>query len=200
LNEPSRQEMYFPDARSENNWMKLRDLVVRTKVDPESIAGAIRQAVWSVDRDQPVSDVMSLDDLLDKEVTRWRIEATLLGALALLALTLACVGTYGVLSYLDAQRTQEIGIRLALGADAWNVFNSVTGHGMTLVAIGIAAGLMAALGVSRLLASLLFDVNPQDLAIYAGTAAVFGIIAFAACAIPANRAARVDPVIALRYE
>ncbi|MFZ0592607.1 MAG: ABC transporter permease [Bryobacteraceae bacterium] len=200
LNEPPRQEMYFPDLQSENNWMKLRDLVIRTKVDPESLASTIRQAVWSVDRDQPVSDVMSLDDLLDKEVTRWRVEATLLGALALLALTLACVGMYGVLSYLVTQRTPEIGIRLALGANASNVFRNVTGHGMSLVAIGIAIGLTAALGVSRLLASLLFEVNATDPAIYASTAAVFAIIAFAACAIPARRAAKVDPVIALRYE
>ncbi len=200
LNEPPRQEMYFPDPQSENNWMKLRDLVIRTKVNPESLASTIRQAVWSVDRDQPVSDVMSRDDLLDKEVTRWRVEATLLGALALLALTLACVGMYGVLSYLVTQRTPEIGIRLALGANASNVFRNVTGHGMSLVAIGIAIGLAAALGVSRLLASLLFEVNATDPAIYAGTAAVFALIAFAACAVPARRAAKVDPVIALRYE
>jgi putative ABC transport system permease protein len=200
LNEPARQEMYFPDRQSADNWMKLRDLVVRTKVNPTSLGAAIRQAVWSVDRDQPVSNVMSLDDLLDKEVTRWRVEATLLGSLALLALTLACVGMYGVLSYLVTQRTQEIGIRLALGANAANVFRTVTRHGMSLVAIGIAIGLICALAVSRILTSLLFEVNPQDPAIYAIAAATFAIIAFAACAIPAGRAARVDPVIALRYE
>jgi predicted permease len=200
LNAPPRQEMYFPYLQSADNWMKLRDLVVRTKVDPASLAGAVRQGVWSVDHDQPVSDVMSLDDLLDKEVTRWRVEGTLLGALALLALTLACVGMYGVLSYLVTQRTQEIGIRLALGANAGDVFRNVTGHGLSLVGVGIAIGLAAALAVSRLLASLLFEVNATDPAIYGGATAVFAVIAFTACAIPARRAAKVDPVIALRYE
>jgi ABC-type antimicrobial peptide transport system permease subunit len=200
LNEPPRQEMYFPYLQAKDNWMVLRDLAVRTKVDPDSIAGAVRQAVWSVDHDQPVSDMMSFDDLLDKEVTRWRIEAALLIGLALLALVLACVGMYGVLSYLVSRRTQEIGIRLALGANPGDVFRAVTLQGMILVALGAGLGLIATLALSRLLTSLLFDVNARDPIIYAIATIVFTAVAFIACAIPAWRAAGVDPVIALRYE
>jgi putative ABC transport system permease protein len=200
LNEPPRQEMYFPYWQAKDNWMVPRDLVIRTTGDPQSLAGAVRQAVWSIDRDQPVSNVMTLDALLDQEVAQRRVQAMLLGALAALALILACVGIYGVLSYLVTQRTQEIGVRVALGADAAHVFRTVAGQGIGLTAIGIVTGLMASLLLSRLLMSLLFGVNPTDPLTYFGAVAVFTTVALLACYIPARRAAKVDPMVALRYE
>jgi predicted permease len=200
LSEPPRQEMYFPYWQAKDNWMVPRDLVIRTTGDPQSLARAARQAVWSIDRDQPVSNVMTLDDLLDEEVAQRRVQAMLLGALAVLALILACVGIYGVLSYLVTQRTQEIGVRVALGADAAHVFRIVASQGMGLAAIGIVTGLMASLLLSRLLMSLLFGVNPTDPLTYAGAVAVFTTVALLACYIPARRAAKVDPMVALRYE
>jgi len=200
LDEPPRQEMYFPYWQAKGNWMVLRDLAVRTSGDPSSLAGAVRQAVWSVDKDQPVSDVRTLDDLLDQEVAQRRVQAALLGAFAALALILACVGIYGVLSYLVTQRTREIGVRVALGASGFDVFRSVAGQGMTLAAIGTAAGLAGALALSRLLESLLFGVSAGDPLTYAGAIVVFGVVATLACYFPARRATRVDPMIALRYE
>ncbi|MGA2579888.1 MAG: FtsX-like permease family protein [Bryobacteraceae bacterium] len=200
LNDPPRQEMYFPYWQAKDNWMVLRDLAINTSGDPVSMAGAVRQAVSSVDRDQPASNVMTLDDLLDQEVAQRRVQAALLGGLAGLALVLACIGIYGVLSYLVTQRTREIGVRVALGASASDVFRTVAGHGMTLAGIGIAAGLAGALALSRLLGSLLFGVSPADPLTYAGAIAVFGAVALAACYFPARRAARVDPMVTLRYE
>jgi putative ABC transport system permease protein len=200
LSEPPRQEMYFPYWQAKDNWMVPRDLVIRTTGDPQTLARAARQAIWSIDRDQPVSNVMTLDELLDEEVAQRRVQAMLLGALAALALVLACVGIYGVLSYLVTQRTQEIGVRVALGADAAHVFRTVAGQGMGLTAIGIVTGLLASLVLSRLLVSLLFGVNPTDPLTYSGAVAVFTLVALLACYIPARRAAKVDPMVALRYE
>ena len=200
LNEPGRQEMYFPYWQAKENWMVPRDLAIRTTADPLSLAGAVRQAVWSIDRDQPVSNMMTLDELLDHEVAERRVQAALLGSLAGLAMILACVGIYGVLSYLVTQRTQEIGIRVALGANAADVFRTVAGQGMALAAIGIGAGVGAALALSRLLASLLFGVQATDPITYAAAVAVFATVALLACYFPARRAARVDAMVALRHE
>ena len=200
LDEPPRQEMYFPYWQAKDNWMVPRDLAIRTAGDPLSLAGAVRQAVWSIDRDQPVSNVMTLDALLDKEVAQRRVQASLLAGFAALALILACIGIYGVLSYLVAQRTQEIGVRVALGASAADVFRTVAGQGMTLAAFGMAAGLAGALALSRLLGSLLFGVGAVDPAAYIAAVVLFGAVALAACYFPARRAADVDPLTALRYE
>ncbi len=180
--------------------MVPRDLVIRTKGDPQSLAGAARQAVWSIDRNQPVSNVMTLDDLLDQEVAQRRVQAMLLGALAGVALILACVGIYGMLSYLVTQRTQEIGVRVALGADAAHVFRTVAGQGMGLTAMGIGIGLSASLVLSRLLFSLLFGVKATDPLTYLAALGVFTTVALLACYIPARKASKVDPMVALRYE
>jgi putative ABC transport system permease protein len=200
LNDPPRQEMYFPYWQAKDNWMVPRDLAIRTSGDALSLAGAVRQAVWSIDKDQPVSNVMTLDELLDQEVAQRRVQAALLGGLAALALILACIGIYGVLSYLVTQRTREIGVRVALGASASDVFRTVAGQGMALAGMGIAAGLAGALALSRLLGSLLFGVSAGDPLTYAGAIAVFGAVALLACYFPARRAARVDPMVTLRYE
>ncbi len=200
LNEPPRQEMYFPYWQGNHNWMVPRDLVIRTHGDPHDLETAARYAVWSIDRDQPVSNVMTLDELLDQEVAQRRVQTMLLKTLALLALILACVGIYGVLSYVVARRTQEIGVRVALGADSGRIFRTVAGAGMGLTAIGIGTGVIASMLLSRFLVSLLFDVRPIDPLTYFGAVAVFTSIALLACYIPARKASRVDPMVALRYE
>ncbi len=162
LSEPPRQEMYFPYWQAKDNWMVPRDLVIRTSGDPIGMTGDVRRTVWSIDRNQPISNAMTLNDLLDEHVAQRRIQTLLLGALAALALILACIGIYGVLSYLVIQRTQEIGVRVALGAEAFDVFRSIAGQGMALAAIGIAAGLAASRALSHLLASLLFGIKATD--------------------------------------
>jgi putative ABC transport system permease protein len=200
LNQPARQEMYFPYWQAKDNWMVPRDLVIRTAGDPMQLAGAVRRAVWSINPDQPVSNVMTLDDLLDQEVTQPRIQAVLLGGLAVLALILACIGIYGVLSYLVSQRTKEIGVRVALGAKAVDVFRATASEGLALAGIGMLAGIAGSLALSSALTGLLFGVKSIDPATYLMALVIFAAVAFAACCIPAWRAARVDPMVALRYE
>ncbi len=200
LNEPVRAEMYFPYGQSGRNWMVPRDLAILTSGDPMKLADAVRQAVWSIDKNQPVSKIQTLDELLDGEVAQRRVQSALLGAFAALALILACVGIYGVMSYMVARRTREIGVRLALGADARTIFGDVAREGLTMTAAGIAAGISAALILSRLLAALVFGVSANEPRIYIGTAALFVLVALLACYVPARRAARIDPMEALRYE
>jgi putative ABC transport system permease protein len=200
LNEPPRQEMYFPMFQSSKNWMVPRDLVIRTRGNPALLADTVRRVVWSVDREQPVANMMTLDDLLDEEVAQRRVQTLLLGGLSSLALLLACVGIYGVLSYLVAQRTREIGIRVALGAIGADVFRAIAGQGLGLTATGIAIGFAASLALTRLLGSLLFQVTGTDPVTYLSAASLFATVALIACLVPASRAARVDPMVALRDE
>lgn len=180
--------------------MVPRDLVIRTTGDPLALVNAVRRAVWSVDKDQPVSSAMTLGDVVARELAPRRVQTATMGAFALLALILACIGVYGVLSYLVTQRMREIGVRVALGASASDIFRGVAGHGLTLAGLGICAGLAGALALSRLLNSLLFGVTAGDPLTYAGAVATFAVVALLACYFPARRAARVDPMITLRYE
>jgi putative ABC transport system permease protein len=204
LDQPVKAEMSFPYWQAKDNWMVPQDLVLRTSGDPMKLAGAVRQAIWSIDRNQPVSqpasDIQTLDDLLDHEVAQRRVQATLLGAVAALALVLACVGIYGVLSYLVTRRTQEIGVRLALGADSWDILRSVARRGMALTGVGIVLGTAGALALSRLISGMLYGVSSNDPLVYGGASLIFALVALAACLIPARRAARIDPISALRYE
>jgi len=197
---PPRQEMYFPYWQAEKNWMVPRDLAIRTAGDPVAVIAGVREAIAAIDRDQPIADVKTMDEWLDEEVAARHVQSVLLGSLAALALILACVGIYGVLSYVVTQRTPEIGVRVALGASAGDVFLAVARQGMGLAAIGIGIGAVAALAVSRLLQNLLFEVKPTDPATYVGAAVVFALVALVACYVPARRAAKVDPLVALRYE
>ncbi len=200
LNAPPRQEMYFPMFQAAKNWMVPRDLVVRARGNPASLADTLRRTVWSIDPEQPVSNIMTLDNLLDEEVAQRRVQSLLLSGLSALALLLACVGIYGVLSYLVAQRTREIGIRVALGAIATDVFRAIAGEGLGLTAVGIAIGFAASLVLTRLLGSLLFQVAGTDPLTYISAALLFAAVAFIACLVPASRAAHVDPMVALRDE
>jgi putative ABC transport system permease protein len=175
-------------------------ILVRTAVPPSSIVSAARQAIWSLDKSQPIARMRTMEDIVDKQLATPTQSAALLSAFAALALVLACVGLYGVLSYAVMQRTKEIGVRMALGASSSEILFSFGKRGLVLTALGLAIGLVLAMFASRLMTGLLYGFEPD----YAPTAAVVSLIllgvAALACFIPARRASRLDPVIALRNE
>jgi putative ABC transport system permease protein len=175
-------------------------LIARTAQDPASVINALRGAVWSVDADRPVAFIRTMDQLMEQNVADRARPMMLLGIFAGLALVLACIGVYGVLAYSVAQRTREIGVRMALGARPSDVTRMILGRGLKLSAAGLIAGAALAGILGILLRTLLFGVTPAAPLVYAGTAASLIIVALAACVIPAQRAARVDPVVALRDE
>lgn len=175
-------------------------LVVRTSNDPASTIKMVEGAVWSVDPQQPVSYVRTMDQLMETDVADRTRPMVLLGVFAGLALVLACLGVYGVLAYAVAQRTREIGVRMAMGAKPGDVTKMILGRGMKLSAMGLLAGGALAAGLGALLRTLLYGVTPAAPGIYAGTAAALVLVAVMACVIPALRAARVDPAVALRNE
>jgi len=174
--------------------------VVRTTVEPEAAFASLRSQIALVDKDLALTQTATLEDVVDGSMTDARFRTTLLAAFAGVALLLAALGIYGVLAYFVSQRSREIGIRLALGAKPSELFRMVVGQGMRPVAIGAALGLAGAIGVTTLLQSLLFGVTPLDPAAYGVATAVLLSIAVSACAIPALRATRVDPLVALRDE
>jgi putative ABC transport system permease protein len=192
-------QVYVPHAQNANAWGAL-SLAVRTTGAPETLAPAVRGAVLAIDKNQPVYDIKTMDDVLSVSIAKNRLVAQLFGVFAIFALLLATIGIYGVISYGVIQRTQEIGIRMALGAQSHDVLRLVVGQGMGLVSLGIGIGLTAAFGLTRLLSSLLYGVSAIDPLIYASVVVLLAIIAFLACYIPARRATKVDPMIALRYE
>ena len=175
-------------------------LVVRTSTEPTSAVKAAQSAVWAVDPQQPVSYIRTMDQLIETDVADRTRPMILLGVFAGLALVLACLGVYGVLAYAVAQRTREIGVRMAMGARPVDVTRMILGRGMKLSAIGLLAGGALAAGLGMLLRTLLFGVTLAAPGIYAGTAAALVLVAIVACVIPARRAARVDPAVALRSE
>ncbi|HEX4170691.1 MAG TPA: ABC transporter permease [Bryobacteraceae bacterium] len=175
-------------------------LVIRTALPPQSIAHAAETAIHAVDPDQAVSHVQSMDQLVSASVARPRLESALLGGFAVIALTLASIGLYGVLAYLVTQRTREIGIRMALGANPGRVVREVMRDGFRLLLSGIAAGLIASLFLTRLLGSLLYGVKPADPATFSLVAVTLLAIGLIACLLPARHAAAVDPVSSLRWE
>jgi putative ABC transport system permease protein len=175
-------------------------LVVRTRQDPMTAANVLRAAVWSVDSQQPVARMRSMDDLIESNVADRKRPMILLGVFASLALVLACIGVYGVLAYSVEQRMREIGIRVAIGASPSVVTRMILAKGLRLGLLGLAAGVGLAVVLGRLLQTLLYGANPLSPIVYAVTSAALLLVAAAACIIPAQRAARVDPVVALRNE
>jgi predicted permease len=175
-------------------------LVARTAQDPGSAANALRGAVWAVDSERPVAFIRTMDQLMKENVADRERPMMLLGIFAGLALVLACIGVYGVLAYSVAQRTREIGVRMALGARPGDVTRMILGRGLKLSAVGLVAGAVLAVALRSLLRTLLFGVTLAAPLVYTGTAAALIVVALAACVIPAQRAARVDPVVALRDE
>jgi predicted permease len=192
--------VYLPVVQLPFGWNNPHQLAIRTLVPPRTLMKAAREAIWAVDPDQPIADMRTMDDIVDLEVADHKQQTALLGAFAGLALVLACLGIYGVLSYAVTQRTREIGVRVALGASATDVTWMVVGRGIALTLLGIAIGTGTALVVTRLMAKLLVGVTAANPSIYAAVAALLSIVALAACYLPALRAARVDPIIALREE
>jgi predicted permease len=200
IDQPARPEMYFPLEQSAGNWMWPRDLVVRADGDPLALTNAIREAIWSIDPSQPVSDVDTMTAVVEKEVVQRRTQMRLLGAFAALALILACLGVYGVLSLVVSERTEEIGLRMALGAAPASVLRLVVGDGVRLALIGVAVGLAGAWWATRFLQGLLYGVQAHEPLLYAGLAAVLLAVSVVAVYLPARRASRVDPIIALRVQ
>jgi ABC-type antimicrobial peptide transport system permease subunit len=175
-------------------------LVARTSGPPMSVANDVRKAIWSVDKDQPMWAVRSLEDVVAATRGQPVFLATLLAVFAGIALLLAGVGIYGVMSYAVAQRTHEIGIRLALGASGRRVLGEVVARAARLTAAAVVMGLVAAIAGGRLAAAVLFGVTPSDPVTLAGAAMVLAVVSLVACYVPARRASRVDPVVALAEE
>jgi putative ABC transport system permease protein len=174
--------------------------VVRTQGNPLSLVGAVREQVRSLDARLPIFSVRTMEEVVADEVAQPRAAVLLLGLFALLAVVLAAVGLYGTISYVVVQRIREIGIRLALGAQRLDVLRLVVGQGLRLVGVGASLGSVAALALTRLMRSLLFGVSASDPLTFVVAAVLLVIVALVACWIPARRAARVDPMVALRYE
>jgi putative ABC transport system permease protein len=201
LDAPVKAEMYIPYRQHPDNpWFTPRDLVVRTSTQPTSLVAAIRHEVQAVDPLQPVSNVRTMDEILGEESAQRQVGMTLVAAFAALALLLASLGIYSVLSYFVVQHTQEIGVRLALGARGRDILSLVLRKGMVMALIGIVIGLAGAFALSRLMASLLFGVGATDSTTFVSVALVLGGVALLACYLPARRATKVDPMVALRYE
>jgi predicted permease len=194
----SKMQMYF-------TYRQLKDLasnalVVRTSIEPMSLAASVRDVIWSIDKDQTVADIDTMEHIVSEAVARQRFSMLLLGLFAALALLLASVGIYGVMSYSVAQRTHEIGIRIALGARRADVLQMTVKQGLKLVGVGMILGLAAALLLTRLLASLLFGISATDPITFIGISLVLLAVAILANYIPALRATKVDPIIALRAQ
>jgi len=174
--------------------------VLRTPNDPETLATAVRAAVESVDQDQPVSALTTMDAIIAKSVAPQRFRMLLLGLFASLALILATLGTYSVLSYAVEQRTHEIGVRTALGAAPIDILRLVVAQGFRITLLGVIAGLLGALALTRFMANMLYGIGATDPLTFAAVALLLFAAALAACYVPARRAAKVDPMVALRTE
>jgi putative ABC transport system permease protein len=199
LDLPELPGMYSPYTQAPP-WKRWMTLVARTQSEPAAMTQAIKQQVWKVDSQLPVSKVLTMDEVAATSFAARRFNMSLLALFAVLALVLAAVGIYGVMSYAVTQRTQEIGIRMALGARAVDVLKLIIRNGLTLTLIGVVIGMGGAIALTRLMSTLLFGVTPTDKLTFLAVSAVLIVVALMACYLPARRATKVDPMEALRYE
>jgi putative ABC transport system permease protein len=192
-----RGQLYIPHNQRPSSAMYL---AIRTSVNPTSVVGAVKSAIQRVDKDQPVYNIKTMEEYLASSVANRQFTMLLFGIFGALALVLAAVGLYGVMSYSVTQRTHEIGIRMALGANRSDVMRLVVGQGMLLALAGVGIGLGAAFALTRLMSSLLFGVSATDMMTFAVISVILTGVALAASFVPARRAMKVDPMVALRYE
>ena len=197
LTKPATPELYLPYQQNSWSW---GNFFVRTTNDPRALTLSFTEAIRSGDRTAPVTNVQPLTQAISDTVAQTRFYTLLFALFGVTGLLLTLTGIYGVISYTVSQQTREIGIRMALGAQARDVLKLVIGHGLVLTFIGIGLGLLGALGMTRLMQSLLFGVSATDPVTFACVAAALALVALVACYIPARRAAKVDPMVALRYE
>jgi putative ABC transport system permease protein len=199
LDLPEQPGLYspYPQAPPWKRWMSL---VARTQSDPAGMVQAVKQQIWKIDSQLPVTRVETMSEVAAESFTARRFNTLLLSIFAALALVLAAVGIYGVMSYAVTHRTQEIGIRMALGARAIDVVRLIIRNGMLLILLGVGIGLAGALALTRLLGTLLFGVTPTDMGTFVVVSGVLIAVALLACYLPARRATKVDPLVALRYE
>jgi putative ABC transport system permease protein len=201
LDQPEASAIYTPYVQSQQAWKRWMFLVVRSDaVDPAALVGAVKARVWSVDPRIPLTKVLTMEEVAAVSVAGRRFQTALLGVFALVALLLAAVGIYGLISYSVGRRTHEIGVRMALGARRRDILGLVVRQGLLLASAGLAAGLAGAFALTRLLAGLVYGVSPTDPATYAALSLFLLLVALLACLIPARRATKVDPMEALRYE
>jgi putative ABC transport system permease protein len=204
LDEVTRPQFYRPWTQITANrrapYLHAVDILVKTSVEPTTLIASIKKEIQGLDRDQPIAQIQTLADKLDTSVAPQRFTLVLLGVFASIALLLAGVGIYGVMSYAITQRTHEIGIRMALGARTQDVLKMVVANGMRLAVVGVAIGLAGAFALTRLMSSLLFGVTPTDTLTFVLVSLALIAVSLLACYIPARRAAKVDPLVALRYE
>jgi putative ABC transport system permease protein len=198
LDEAPALTIYEPLSQGQS--FGFANVAVRGRVDPASLTNEVRGAVDSLDPDLPVFNIATMQDRLDKAVSPSRFHALLLGIFSSLALVLAAVGIYGVIAYSVSQRTHEIGVRMALGAHAADVLRMVIFEGASLTVAGVAAGLLGAFALTRLMKRFLFEVSATDPLTFGAVAGLIIGVALIACYIPARKATKVDPMIALRHE
>jgi putative ABC transport system permease protein len=200
LNQPTDPAVYTPFSQNDEAWRRFMTLAIRAPDTSPGLVEEVKKQIWSVDGQIPVSDVYAMDELIAVSLAQQRFNMLLLGLFAALALILAAVGIYGAMAYAVNQRTHEIGIRTALGAQRRDVLRLVMRDGAKIALFGIAIGIAAAIALTRLMTSLLFEVKPTDPETFAVVAIVLAIVALAACYVPTRRAMRVDPMVALRHE
>jgi len=200
LEQPEMPAIYTPYAQLTQPWKRWMSVVVRSDGDPATIANMVKGQIWTVDKELPVTKVRTMTEVMASSVAGQRFMMLLLGIFAAVALILASVGIYGLMSYSITERTHEIGIRMALGAQARDVLRMIVGQGLKLILSGVALGLVGAFALTRIMASLLFGVSAVDPLTFLTVSAVLAVVALLACYIPARRATKVDPMIALRYE
>ena len=192
--------VYLIHEQAEKGWPTPSGLVIRTSVEPSSIVPAVRKTIWSLDKNEPLARVQTLDSIVARELSEPSQDTALLGVFAGLALTLACLGLYGVLSYAVAQRAREIGVRMALGATSTDILVAFSRRGLALTLSGLGIGLILPMAATRLMTALLYGFQPDYAPASAAVSGILVTVAAIACFVPAHRASRTDPIVALRHE